>query len=160
MLCKISLRFCVLMCALHVALCAGCSGETSKAPKLVPAKGAVKYQGKPIVAATVLFNPTDGTPAMGMTDNEGNFTVTTGGRPGALIGKHKVIITKASTGADGKSRTDMKPQDMEKMVKEGVSFAPPKSEFPVRYTTLSGTNLEADVSADPASNVFEFNLVD
>ena len=160
MLWKISMRLCALLCVLHVSLCAGCSGETSKAPKLFPAKGVVKYQGKPIAAASVLFNPADGTPAMGMTDNEGNFTVTTGGRPGALIGKHKVVITKASTGGDGKARTDMKPQDMEKMVKEGVSLAPPKSEFPVRYTTLSGTTLEADVSADAASNVFEFNLVD
>lgn len=97
---------------------------------------------------------------MGMTDPEGNFTVTTGGRPGAEIGKFKVVVSKPTSLDGGKAPAEMKPEDMERMIKEGKSLAPPKSEFPARYTALGTTTLEADVSPDGETNVFEFTLVD
>lgn len=145
----------VLSCAL------GCSGGSSTAPsKLAPAKGVVKYNGKPVASATVLFSPKDGSPAMGMTDKDGNFTLTTGGRAGAEIGKFKVVVSKPTSLETGKAPEQMKPEDMERMIKEGKSLTPPKPEFPARYTSPSTTTLEADVGTDGASNVFEFNLVD
>ncbi|MDB5386146.1 MAG: carboxypeptidase regulatory-like protein [Planctomycetaceae bacterium] len=142
-------------------LAVGCSGgDTTKARPLAASKGVVKYNGQPIAGATVLFSPAAGSPATGMTDKDGNFTVTTGGRPGAEVGKFKVIVTKPLANELGKTPTQMKPEDMQKMATEGKSFAPPKSEFPARYTSLETTTLEADVSADAKKNVFEFNLVD
>lgn len=140
---------------------AGCSSEGDKsASKLAAAKGVVKYNGKPVAGANVLFSPKEGSPAMGMTDKDGNFTVTTGGRPGAEIGKFKVVVSKQQSIEGGKPVEQMKPEDMERMIREGKSLTPPKPEFPTRYTSLDTTTLEADVAADAASNVFEFNLVD
>ena len=118
---------------LVLPLVVGCSGETTKASTLAPAKGVVKYNGKGIAGATVLFSPDKGSPAMGMTDKDGNFTVTTGGRPGAEIGKFKVIVTKSSEAVGGKSPAEMKPEDMQKMATQGQSFAATKSEFPARW---------------------------
>lgn len=139
----------------------GCSGEGGGAAvKLVPAKGSVKYNSKPIAGASVLFSPAEGTPAMGTTDKDGNFTLTTGGRSGAMVGKSKVVISKAPPMIDGKTPGQMTPKDMAAMATQKRSFTKPKGEIPDKYGSLDTTTESADVSADGKSNVFEFNLVD
>jgi hypothetical protein len=142
-----------------VVITSGCSGEDSKAPKLAPAKGSVKYNAKVIAGATVMFVPTEGTQAMGTTDKEGNFVLTTSGRPGATIGKCKVVISKA-TEAVGMSPASMKPEDMVKMATASKNMPVAKSEIPAKYSKLETTTEVADVAADGKANVFEFNLVD
>jgi len=136
----------------------GCGTAGPPPRKLAPTKGVVKYNGQPIAGATVLFSPSDGSPGNGMTDDAGNFVITTGGRPGAELGKCKVMVSKPASGS-GVS-PDMTPKDMEQMIKSGKSLTPAKDPIPSRYATEKSSPLEADISPVGESNVFEFNLVD
>jgi hypothetical protein len=136
----------------------GCGSGGTPPRTLAPTKGVVKYKGEPVAGATVLFSPAVGTPGNGMTDDAGNFVITTGGRPGAEIGKAKVMISKPASGSG--VRPDMTPKDMEEMVKAGKSLAPAKDPIPTRYAAEKTSPLEADVAPEGESNVFEFNLVD
>ena len=136
----------------------GCGSGGTPPRTLAAARGVVKYKGQPIAGATVLFSPAVGTPGNGMTDDAGNFVITTGGRPGAEIGKCKVMISKPASGSG--VRPDMTPKDMEEMIKAGKSLAPAKDPIPARYAAEKTSPLEADIAVDGESNVFEFNLVD
>lgn len=147
-----------LIVGLLLMAAVGCGAEGTPARKLAAAKGVVKYKGQPISGATVLFSPASGTPGNGMTDDAGNFVITTGGRAGAELGKSKVMISKPASGAG--VRPDMTPKDMEDMIKAGKSLAPAKDPIPTRYATEKTSPLEADITEDGESNVFEFNLVD
>jgi hypothetical protein len=137
----------------------GCGSSGPPPRALVPATGFVKYKGKPVAGATVMFAAEIGNPAMGMTDETGAFKLTTGGQPGVVIAKCKVTVTKPGEQGAGLS-TDMKPSDMEKMIQQKKSLAPPKGAIPARYATPRETPLEADISEKADDNVFVFSLVD
>jgi len=80
--------------ALSVLLCtAGCG---SNRPKLVPVKGTVTVDGKPIEGALVTFLPQfAGQPAIGTTIADGTFTLTTHPHgQGAMPGKHIITVSK------------------------------------------------------------------
>jgi hypothetical protein len=66
---------------------------------LAPVEGVVMHNGAPLEGAGVLFLPASGPFAMGTTDAEGKFTLTTANHPGALIGEHRVTISKTLTTA-------------------------------------------------------------
>ncbi len=138
---------------------AGCGGGAGDAPELAPASGTVLYNDKPISGATVTFI-IEGKPlATGLTNAEGKFTITTGGRPGAPVGSAKVSIAKASAAAVDMSA--MKPEDMAKMAQENRGAMPtPKSEIPLKFGDPVKGGLVATVGTDGAQNVFEFRLVD
>jgi hypothetical protein len=64
-------------------------------PETLSVTGTVTLDDKPITGASVMFIPQfEGQPAVGVTDDEGKFTLTTGGSTeGALVGKHQVTVT-------------------------------------------------------------------
>lgn len=78
---------------------AGC-GDTN----IVPVSGRVALDGKPLGGATVNFQPDEpgkaypGPGSMAVTRDDGGYTMKLVGKPGdgAVIGKHKVYITKSS----------------------------------------------------------------
>jgi hypothetical protein len=70
-------------------------------PLIVPVKGRVTCNGKPVEAATLTFSPLGsspdvkepGRPATGFTDAGGNFELSTNKEfDGALVGQHSVNI--------------------------------------------------------------------
>lgn len=65
-------------------------------PKTAPVSGVVTLDGKPVAGASVMLTPDDGgRPALGETDAEGKFTLTTfEPGDGALVGKHHVTVRK------------------------------------------------------------------
>src|SRR5262245_19668277 len=70
---------------------AGCGGD---APELAPAGGTVMHDGAPLANANVVFIPeSKGPAAVGLTGADGKFQLTTGGEPGAALGKHKVAVS-------------------------------------------------------------------
>lgn len=91
--CRIAAGWGVL---LSVCIGLACTGCGSGGPTPVPVTGTVTLDGKPVEGATVTFSPQfDGQPAMGTTDKEGKFSLST--RPlgeGALPGKHLVSVRK------------------------------------------------------------------
>lgn len=147
--------------SLFVAAVMGCSDS---GVNLVRVKGKVVYEGQPISGATVTFKPNDGGPiATGMTDASGAFSLTTGGRPGAVIGAHKVGITKMSGGASAVATEAMSPDDMREMQKAAMdkgADSTPKSEIPEKYANPEKSGLVATVSENAAENEFEYTLVD
>jgi uncharacterized protein (TIGR03067 family) len=65
--------------------------------KLAPVVGKVTLNGQPLAKATVEFVPLDkgGQRAMGTTDENGDYKLTTGGKKeGVVPGKYRVVISK------------------------------------------------------------------
>ncbi len=70
--------------------------------KIVPVSGTVSLNGQPLANATVSFQPITppkasvfvGPGSTGQTNEKGEFTlVVMAGKPGAVVGKHRVLIT-------------------------------------------------------------------
>ena len=77
---------------------AGCG----KPSNIVPVSGRVTMDGQPLAEARITFqpvgdwqNPYPGSASYGVTDRNGNYSLTLvdSGRPGAMVGKHRVTIT-------------------------------------------------------------------
>ena len=86
-----------LVCLLLLCVLAG--GCDRSGLDLAPVEGVVKQNGTPLEGAGVLFLPTAGPFAMGTTDADGRFTLKTANRRGALVGEHRVTISKTQTTA-------------------------------------------------------------
>ena len=88
---------------LLLSLSVGC-GEESPTEKVA---GTVTLDGKPVEAASVTFLPDDqttGKPAAGLTDEDGNFTLTTfAGGDGALPGSYTIQVSKFETEDGGQN---------------------------------------------------------
>jgi hypothetical protein len=131
------LRRCVWM-----ALLAAIAGCNPSGLDLAPVEGVVTYNGAPVSNAGVMFLPEQGAMAIGVTDAEGEFTLTTANHPGALIGPHRVSISKDETTAI--------PQ------KRGFPLYKTKSYIPPKYSDPALSGLTADVKDD--DNYFDFKL--
>jgi hypothetical protein len=85
-----------------VLLAAGC--QRSGAPELAPVTGVVTLDGKPLADALIAFEPDDGpTASIAWTDENGTYDLEfKGGLKGALLGTHKVIVSKPE-GEEGES---------------------------------------------------------
>jgi hypothetical protein len=117
-----------LACCLLVTL-AGCGRSW---PLNDNVEGTLKLDGAPVANVLVKFEPDDsnakGPTSMGETDAKGHFQLTCDtGKPGAMIGKHNVIIFKGLPGPG-----------------EAVSTAV----IPAAYTRSSKTPLQIEVTAN------------
>ena len=73
----------------HLGIIAGCN----RGPQLGEIEGTVRLDGEAVEAASLIFQPDTGAPSTGTTDAEGHFEIMfEKGRPGAVIGRHKVTI--------------------------------------------------------------------
>ena len=82
-----------IVCLATVTI-AGCSGGAQD--DLIPATGTVTQDGRPLAGVNVTFMPKEGkgAPSGGQTDGEGKFELQyADGRPGAVLGNHRVVIT-------------------------------------------------------------------
>jgi hypothetical protein len=137
------------------AVCVSLLG-CGKGGGLVPVTGKVTYKDQPVAGATVTFVPEGGTPAIGVTDANGVYTLNTQGLPGTVKGNHKVGITKVASAAEALSPT---PGDMKKM-QTGPKTPDPKSEIPAKYAAPQASGLTVVVSGDKAKDVFDLQLKD
>jgi hypothetical protein len=107
-----------------------------KPPALVPFTGRVIFQGKPLTVgglATIRIGDSlDG--ATASFDSDGRFTLQTDGKPGALVGKHKVVISA------------------------NTPTMPPSPLVPAAYSSMQTTPLTIEVSDDPTKNSVEWTL--
>ena len=149
-----------LVCGLGLGL-VGCSGSGLD---LGEVKGKVTYNSAPVADAVVTFAPTEGPIATGITDANGEFTLTTGGEPGAVIGDHTVSIAKAATSAEGVTE-EMTEEDYQKMMsKSGDSLADVTGEekdgIPGKYSVPETSGLTKTVSSNASENECNFELTD
>jgi hypothetical protein len=130
----------VFALVLGFAALAGCNRSGLD---LAPVEGVVMYQGTPLSDAGVMFKPSQGPYATGVTDAEGKFTLTTANHEGALIGDHQVSISKFET------KTRYAPGNPNPIYST-------KPLIPKRYFDVSTSKLIATVADD--DNNLEFNL--
>lgn len=125
---------------------AGCGGGSKDAPATVAAKGTITFKGNPVPRASVAFTPASGKVAMGETDDQGNFTLTTN-EPGdgAVVGDYTVTLVPI-------------PDEVPDMFAPPAPANPDASPFPPRYGDPKSSGLKATVSSDPSKNVFTFDL--
>ena len=107
--------------------------------------GVVTYNGKPVENAGIIFKPDIGPFAMGTTDAEGKFTLITANNPGALVGEHKVGISKTETTATNIPGTRFPRYDVKRFI-------------PEKYASPATSELTATVSEDTSKNHYTFEL--
>jgi hypothetical protein len=117
-------------------LLSGCGANGGFAP----VNGRVLLDGKPVENAAVLFEPeTGGMPATGVTNSNGEFSLsTTGHGPGAAIGKHGVSVSKQVVAQPNRK------------VEEG-EIVPMKHETPEKYASPSTSGFSIEVKPGMAA---------
>src|SRR4051812_24981098 len=84
--------------ALILGSLVGCGGDDLSRIKLVPVKGTVTYDGKPLAGASLTFTPdsenADSTPGSAVTGPDGNYTAMFYGREGLAPGNYTVAVAK------------------------------------------------------------------
>jgi hypothetical protein len=114
---------------------AGCASKNENLASLVPVSGKVTVSGKPLTAGTITFTPEE---AAGLNARysptskigpDGTYTITTGGVPGALPGKYRVVV---STAPSPMAAPDTR--------------APKQPAISSKYKTAQSTDLSVDVS--------------
>lgn len=117
------------------SLAFGC-GSPGTAPT-VPVEGTLLHNGKPATAARVVFMPASGRPAVGNTDEQGRFILSTfAPEDGAVAGAHKVTVSD---------------------LKRNWNQDPSVSRFPGPYERPDTTPLVVEVKPDGA-NEFTFDM--
>lgn len=83
-----------------LAVISGCSGsdvdEAADGPdfsNLVPVSGVITLNGAPLPGAVVTFLPAQWSPGVGETNEKGEYSVSSSGRPGLSPGEYKVAIS-------------------------------------------------------------------
>jgi hypothetical protein len=120
---------------------AGCAPAP---PATVPVSGIVTIDGKPAAGILVQYNPDFNTggkvvASSGVTGADGRYTLKTdAGLPGALIGKHKIVLidNEFANGAEDANGNPIKPT--KKLV----------NRIPQQYLAAGSTPAEMIVSAD------------
>ena len=152
----------------------GCRRE--HLPDVVPASGAVFYQGQPLMGATVIFVTERGSLASGefasaTTDAQGRFRLAAqipGNRvlPGAVPGKYRVIVSKfvPPTGMSEEAYRQRLEAEEQAMASRGMvtreESAPSKVELlPAKYSNAHESSLSAVVEKQ-GRNDFVFKLAD
>lgn len=136
-----------------VLVAIGVAGCGNSGPSFYPVKGKVTLNGEPLKSANVMFQPDNGPPATGTTNDSGEYTLTTGGKPGAIAGNHKVSISAAeSSGGDA----NMTPDDYAKA--GAMPTVEVKSLIPEKYGNVAQSGLTASVTNAADKNTFDFDL--
>lgn len=122
----------------YLAISGGCGPSKPSVP-LGDVAGTVSLDGNPLPRAVVAFEPQNGRPSYGTTDDDGQYSLRYRGNPwGAIVGRHTVRITTEALLEDS-------PESAPQIIKERL---------PKRYHSQS--TLTADVV--PGKNVIDFAL--
>ncbi len=157
---KVALFFAV-GCLVILGTClGGCKGGVA-GPPTEPVSGVVTLDGKPVPQANVVFVPDgSGQGAAGITDEAGKYTLTTTNpQDGAVVGKYKVMVTKAIV-AGPTSDLDLSGLSQAERDKKaaqayyssaaaksagGKKLPDVKNELPVKYNNIGSSGLTATV---------------
>jgi hypothetical protein len=141
-------RFLYLACACGLTLLAGC--PSSGSTKLVPAEGKVTLNNRPLSSGTLTFVPADGKAALptgnptGDIQSDGSYKLSTGGKPGAPVGKYKVTVIPTLAKSEAGDPSNM----------AGGKAGPPKptagpmtSMIPQKYDSAVASDITIEVTA-------------
>jgi len=161
-----------VMALLAIAMASGCNQSNLPATETV--SGKVTYKGDPVENATVVFsrgarNIANGEIALGKTDDQGNYTLTThlSGQSdvaGAIAGTYRVTVSKkvpppGMTQAQYDAKVDAVNQASQagSVQPAGLELPTLVEMLPRKYSSSSDTQLTADVKPDE-KNEISFDL--
>lgn len=134
-------------------LLTGC-GKSTKGPKTVAAKGTLTIGGSPGIGYNVTLHPVgEGLQvASGKTNDTGEFELFTGpGTPGAMVGKYKVVLTKAA--GDDESYMNQTEDNTQQAADDGSGDPTAgNAGVPEKYTKASSSDYEIEISG-PNKNI-------
>lgn len=136
----------VHLSAISFACALGCGGDSVP---LVAGTGKVTYRGNPVVDAHVTFYPQSGPSAFGMTNAEGEFSLSTNGKSGAVAGDSVKVAVVAVEEVN----------KLEPSVQHPEGLIETKSKIPEKYGMISSTPLTVTV-ASSGENHFLLELTD
>ena len=115
-------------------------------PDTYKVTGTVTLYGKPVSGASVNFTPKGGRPGLGLTDDEGGYTLTTfESHDGALPGQHAVTVSMPAPPSEGGTPV-------------GPSKAAPQAVvIPVKYSNPQTTPFKFNVTED-GDNHFDLKI--
>ena len=157
-----------LAAILALLIVAGCSRQDGL--KLAPASGTVSYQGRPLADAVVMFAPDEGPLALGTTDLDGRFTLSTGNRRGVSLGPSHVAVNMATPEGDSDLQAPAparnaeeaqayleKAGQMQQALNERGGQGEARSVIPAKYTRPDTSGLTFTVKAK-GGNKFDIKL--
>ncbi|MEW4561230.1 carboxypeptidase-like regulatory domain-containing protein [Bremerella sp. JC770] len=153
---------------LAMTMAGGCNQSNLPATETVT--GKVTYQGDPVENATIVFsrgarNIANGEIALGKTDDQGNYTLTThlSGQSdvaGAIAGTYQVTVSKkvpppGMTEAQYNAKVDAVNQAAQagSVQPAGLELPTLVEMLPRKYSSTSDTQLTADVKKDEANEI-------
>lgn len=150
--CRLRIRL-----ALAVALAA--SGCGRRLPPTAPVSGTITIQGRAVAGAAVSF-VNDSAPrfAIGRTDAEGRYTLTTfTPGDGAVLGEHRVVVlsTPRVVGDPSRDPQGLPTPDDYRRLEEALKSRGPVPEV---YTAAGTTPLRAEVRRGPNRCDFDLRL--
>lgn len=114
-------------------------------PKMVPVKGKVTLNGRPLEFGAVFFQPSSGQAAVGDIQPDGTFALSTYKQyDGAVVGKHKVRIACYESQRPGTVKGPGE-QSLGKLL------------IPQKYTLFEQSGFTADVTVD-RTEPFTFDM--
>jgi hypothetical protein len=129
----------------------GCGGNPAGYPATAPVTGTVTLDGVPLEGASITFSPATGRSSSGTTDAEGNYELNyTGAIQGAMLGTHRVMISKRVTDPDYVPTAEER-----EAIKEGEYRLPSIESLPERYR---GKSSELSAEVKDTDNVINFPL--
>jgi len=165
------LRLKLVLSTLLLAMLIGCSNGGGESLDTVKVSGLVKLNGAPLAGATVTFAPADktGRTAVGLSDAEGKFTLTTvtagdGALPGSYhVGIRKPIAPAPQIAVDPRTEGRKLDTNAEKQIMQAAKGAGKKKDgqladaVPPKYHDPAGSGLTAEVKKGD-KNEFTFTL--
>lgn len=139
-------RFTGILLLISANALSGCGG--SDGPQVAAVEGTVTWKGKPLADAGVAFTPEKGPVAIGRTNEAGQYSLSTQGRNGAVIGAHRVTIEAFEPLPPGKKAVSS----------DGELLIAPVSRIPSKYGVLTKSGLEAKVTENDSENNFDYQL--
>jgi hypothetical protein len=119
-------------------------------PKTYAVSGKVTIKGQPATDVSITFQPVESTgqSASGRVGTDGSYSLFTGvqGKPGAMVGKYKVVLSGGGTQVD----------PSERYKKGGGPPKPAEGPVPKEYT--SGATSPKEVEVKPESNTINIEI--
>ena len=148
-----------LIVLMVTALCfaSGCGGAAD-APKLYRVTGVVTYKGQDVPGAKVMFMG-DGTkpPAVGITNDDGKYSLSSLAGTGAVSGRHVVAVIKEAE-ADPAQKVNMTMEEAAAAAQAPEKSSKPTSLIPAKYADPQTSGLEFEVTT--GTNDFSIDLTD
>lgn len=141
-----------LLAIVAISWMGGCgSPRDPNRPQTFTTSGRLTLEGKVVEGATVSFSPSSGPSAVGITDPQGQFELTTFSKgDGAVAGEHVVTVTRFEVPKPAGSTEG-------EYVPPSAPLPTPKNSFPKKYGSPETSGLKVTVEPKPA-NVIPLDL--